>query len=99
MTTVVYEDVVDDVKKKGYACISHVWECQNMYTPSRFGIKSGAEWEIPLSNPNKIRRLVDVMNHGMEYCWMDILCIVCSHVGNLSVLLTFAIVIVALVYA
>lgn len=74
MSTVMYEDVADDVKEKGYVAISHVWGNQRMYRANKFGI-SGVCWKIPLSNPNKISRLTNAMNHyEMEYCWFDVLC-------------------------
>jgi hypothetical protein len=75
MTTVMYENVVDDIANKGYVAISHVWGDQQMYTADELGINNGVDWEIPLSNPNKIRRLVDAMNYyEKEYCWFDVLC-------------------------
>lgn len=75
MSTVKYKDVVDDGKGKGYVAISHVWGDQKLYTADGLGI-SGVNWEIPLSDTNKISRLVNAMKHcGMEYCWWDILCV------------------------
>ncbi len=71
----MYEDVANDVKEKGYAAVSHVWGNQKMYSADELGINSGVEWEVPLSDPNKIRRLVNAMNrYKMEYCWFDVLC-------------------------
>ena len=68
MKVEMYEDV-------RYVAVSHVWGEQQMYTATELGINGGVDWEIPLSDPNKIRRLVDAMNHfGYEYCWFDILC-------------------------
>ena len=74
MTTLMYEDA-DGVDEKGYAAVSHVWGDQQMYSVDELGINGGVEWKVPLSDPNKIHRLVDAMNHhGMEYCWWDVLC-------------------------
>src|SRR6201996_5274793 len=73
MSTVMYEDVADDIKS--YAAISHVWGDQKMYSAAELGIEDGVDWKIPLSNTNKISRLINAMKHyGMEYCWLDILC-------------------------
>ncbi len=75
MTTFMYEDIAEDVEEKGYVAISHVWGEQQMYSAGQFGINGGVDWEVPLSNPNKISRLVNAMNHyGKEYCWIDVLC-------------------------
>jgi hypothetical protein len=75
MKTVMYDDVADDVKKKEYIAVSHVWGNQKKYKPEELGIKGGINWEIPLSNTSKLRRLVDALNRtGMEYCWLDVLC-------------------------
>lgn len=67
MSTVMYEDVADDVKEKGYAAISHVWGEQKMYSIGELGINGGMDWEIPLSNPNKIHRTVDTYLHYEIY--------------------------------
>ena len=76
MSTVMYVDVADDVKKKGYVAVSHVWGDQEMYSADKFGINSGVDWEIPLSNPNKISRLETAMKrYKMEYCWLDVVCL------------------------
>lgn len=75
MTAVLCVDVTDDVTNKGYVAISHVWGNQQMYTADELGINSGVDWKVPLSNTNKISRLVEAMNHfGKEYCWFDVLC-------------------------
>lgn len=74
MSTVMYEDVAVDVREKGYVAISHVWGDQQMYSADELGI-NGIEWEIPLSDANKISRLVAAMNqYEKEYCWFDVLC-------------------------
>ena len=75
MSTVMYVDIADDVKKKGYVAISHVWGNQQMYSADELGI-NGVEWGIPLSDAHKISRLVDAMNQfeKEEYCWFDVLC-------------------------
>ena len=74
LSTVMYDDVVDDVKEKGYVAISHVWGKQNPYPADTFGI-TGVDWDIPLSNSGKISRLANaMMQHGKEYCWFDVLC-------------------------
>lgn len=74
MSTVMYEDVADDVKEKGYVAVSHVWGDQKIYSAMELGV-NGVDWKIPLSDPNKIRRLVDAMEYyEREYCWWDILC-------------------------
>ena len=71
----MYDDVADDVKKKGYVAISHVWGNQIPHPANTLGI-TGVNWDIPLSNPDKISRLVDaMMEYDMEYCWFDVLCI------------------------
>jgi hypothetical protein len=75
MSTVFYRDVADDVAKKGYAAVSHVWGDQQTYSATELGILGGVDWKIPLSDPNKIHRLVDAMTHyEMEYAWFDVLC-------------------------
>lgn len=75
MSTVFYKDVANDVKEKGYVAISHVWGNQRPYTADELGIENGVDWKIPLSDPNKIRRLICAMlKYEMEYCWWDILC-------------------------
>jgi hypothetical protein len=71
----MYKDVVDDVKEKGYAAISHVWGNQEFYQANKLGIKNGIGWEIPLSNANKIYRMVNIANHyEIKYVWFDVLC-------------------------
>jgi hypothetical protein len=71
----MYDDVVDDVKDKGYVAVSHVWGNQQMFTADELGVKGGVDWMVPLSNSNKIHRLVDAMDYyEKEYCWWDILC-------------------------
>jgi hypothetical protein len=57
MSTVMYEDVRDDVKKKGYAAVSHVWGKQYPYSAEELGIKGGVTWKIPLSSWGKMVRL------------------------------------------
>jgi hypothetical protein len=75
MSTVLCKDVVDNVRLHGYVTISHVWGEQKMYSADELGILGGVDWKVPLSDPNKVCRLVDAMNsHGMEYCWWDVLC-------------------------
>lgn len=75
MSTVMYVDVVDDVKEKGYVAISHVWGDQKLYSADELGILSGVDWKIPLSNSNKIARILDAMaRFKKEYCWLDVLC-------------------------
>lgn len=75
MSTVIYGDVVDDIKEKGYAAVSHVWGNQKIYFATELGIIGGVDWEVPLSDPNKISKVVDAMNQfEMEYCWFDVLC-------------------------
>ncbi|KFH61790.1 hypothetical protein MVEG_12373 [Podila verticillata NRRL 6337] len=75
MSTVMYVDVADDVKEKGYVAISHVWGKQQMYSADEVGILGGVNWRIPLSNTNKISRLISAMKYReMEYCWFDVLC-------------------------
>ena len=74
-STVMYVDVVDDVREKGYVAVSHVWGDQQKYSAGELGLKGGVDWEIPLSNPNKISRLVNAMKYyEKEYCWFDVLC-------------------------
>jgi len=74
LSTVMYEDVKGDVSEKGYAAISYIWGEQEKYSADMFGIV-GVDWEIPLSDPNKISRLADaMMEYEMDYCWFDVLC-------------------------
>jgi hypothetical protein len=71
----MYVDVADDIREKGYVAVSHVWGDQRMYSADELDILDGVSWEIPLSDPEKIGRLVDAMKYyEMEYCWWDILC-------------------------
>lgn len=75
MSTVLYVDVTDDVKEKGYVAVSHVWGEQKLYSARELNIENGVNWEIPLSDPSKIYRLICGMaKYEMEYCWWDILC-------------------------
>jgi hypothetical protein len=75
MSTIMYKDVGDDVKEKGYAAVSHVWGVQQLYFADELGIKGGVNWKIPLSHTNKISRLVNAARAcEIEYCWWDILC-------------------------
>ncbi|KAF9431634.1 hypothetical protein BGZ76_011904 [Entomortierella beljakovae] len=75
MTTVLYSDLAVDIKEKGYAAISHVWGEQKKYSTKELGIKGGIDWEIPLSNINKMGRMIDAMKRfDMEYVWFDVLC-------------------------
>src|SRR5690349_22568108 len=75
MTTVMYKDNADDIKKKGYAAISHVWGEQTMYTASELGVKGGVDWDIPLSDLEKMDKLKQSMSrYEMEYCWFDVFC-------------------------
>ncbi|KAF9341884.1 hypothetical protein BGZ91_011952 [Linnemannia elongata] len=86
----MYENVADDVTNKGYVAISHVWGDQQMYSADELGINSGVNWEIPLSNPNKIRRLVDAMNYyEKEYCWFDVLCMPQDNQGEINLEIPF----------
>ena len=74
MLTVMYDDVADDVKKKGYVAISHVWGNQTSYSAESLRI-SGISWDVPLSSFGKIFRLINAMtSFGKEYCWFDVLC-------------------------
>lgn len=75
MSTVIYEDVFDDVKNKGYIAISHVWGEQKKYKPDDLEIVGGIDWKIPLSDIGKMSRVVNAINHfKKEYCWFDVLC-------------------------
>ena len=75
MKTVFCDDVADDVNEKGYVAVSHVWGDQKKYTADELGIKHGVDWEIPLSDPDKIRLVRDVViDYEKEYCWFDVLC-------------------------
>lgn len=75
MKTVLYEDVVDDVKKRGYMCVSHVWGDRQMYTADELDILGGVTWLIPLSDPNKFGRMADTVKClGGKYMWLDIVC-------------------------
>lgn len=69
MSTMMY-DVADDVKRDGYARVSHNGVINNCATELRI---KGVDWEILLSNPNKISKLADAMKeYDMIYCWFDI---------------------------
>jgi hypothetical protein len=75
MTTVMYEDVADDVKEKGYVAVSHVWGTLNMYAANELEIEDGVDWWIPLSDHGKITKVKNAMKYlGKEYCWFDALC-------------------------
>jgi hypothetical protein len=77
MKTVMYEDIVDDVKEKGYVAVSHVWGDSKDWTWStakQMGI-TGLDWKVPLSNLNKMNQIKRAMEtFGKEYCWLDVLC-------------------------
>lgn len=74
MKVEMYRDIRDEVEDNGYVCVSHVWGDQRLYPASQFGI-TGVDWDIPLSDPNKILRLKNaVQQHGKKYCWFDVLC-------------------------
>lgn len=74
LSTVMYNDVADDVEKYGYVAISHVWGNQNMYNPEALGI-TGVDWNVPLSSFGKFLRLKNAMIcFRKKYCWWDILC-------------------------
>lgn len=74
MKVEMYKNIRDDAEKEGYVAVSHVWGDQKMYLASQFGI-TGVDWEIPLSDPNKVSRFINAMkNHKMKYCWWDIFC-------------------------
>lgn len=75
MKTVMYDDVKSDVQENGYAAISHVWGKQWKYWPTLLGIRGGVNWNVPLSNYNKVNRVKNAMKeHGKRYCWWDVLC-------------------------
>lgn len=75
MKTVMYEDVVDDVKEKGYIAISHVWGDQTLYDPEELGIKGGVSWKVPFSDPKKMHRIrVGMESFKPIYCWLDVVC-------------------------
>jgi hypothetical protein len=77
MSTVLYKDVADDVGKKGYVAISHVWGNSKDWiwcTAEQMGI-TGVDWKIPLSDTDKMTRIKSGMEEfGKEYCWFDVLC-------------------------
>lgn len=75
MTTVMYEDVVDDVKKEGYVAVSHVWGNQTLYDPEELEIKGGVSWKVPFSDPKKMHRIRTTMeSFKPTYCWLDVVC-------------------------
>ncbi|KFH61786.1 hypothetical protein MVEG_12369 [Podila verticillata NRRL 6337] len=75
MTTVMYEDVADDVKDNGYVAISHVWGTLNMYAANELEIEDGVDWWLPLSDHSKITKVKNAMKYlKKEYCWFDALC-------------------------
>src|SRR5688500_17386034 len=61
MKTVMYEDAVD-VEKEGYVAISHVWGSQRKYVPKGVGVMGGVTWTIPLSDPEKMKRVKNAMS-------------------------------------
>jgi hypothetical protein len=75
MSTVMYEDVADVIKDKGYVAVSHVWGDQKMFTADELGINGGVTWQIPLSSLEKMVRIRVMMTYfKKQYCWWDILC-------------------------
>lgn len=76
MEVKMYEDIKKDVTRIGYVCISHVWGAQKLYTAKKLGIKSGVDWDIPLSDPDKLERIKRaVLYYKKRYCWLDLICI------------------------
>jgi hypothetical protein len=75
MKTVMYEDVIDDVKENGYIAISHVWGDQTLYDPEELGIKGGVSWKVPFSDPKKMHKIkVGMESFKPIYCWLDVVC-------------------------
>jgi hypothetical protein len=75
MKTVLYEDAVD-VEKERYVAISHVWGSQRKYVPKGVGVTRGVTWTVPLSDPDKMRRVKEAMSqYKKRYCWFDVLCL------------------------
>lgn len=75
MQTVIHDDFPESVFEDGYAAVSHVWGEQTLYSPEDIGIEAGIDWEIPLSNTNKMDMLKSAMKKfKMEWCWFDVLC-------------------------
>jgi len=61
MQTVIHDDFPESVFEDGYAAVSHVWGEQTLYSPEDIGIEAGIDWEIPLSNTNKMDMLKSAM--------------------------------------
>jgi hypothetical protein len=75
METCLHESLGTDVLKKGYVAVTHVWGNQIKYKPEDLGIKGGVNWDVPLSNPDKMDRLINAMKHyKMKYVWFDVIC-------------------------
>lgn len=75
MKTVLYKNVADDVKERGYMCISHVWGDRQMYTANILDILGGVTWLIPLSDPDKFGRMIGAVKYlGGKYMWLDVVC-------------------------
>jgi hypothetical protein len=75
METVIHHDFPKSVLDKGYVAVSHVWGEQKWHNPESLGIKKGVNWQVPLSDTNKMDMLKKAMKKfGMEWCWFDVLC-------------------------
>lgn len=75
METVIHHEFPKSVIKHGYVAVSHVWGEQEWHNPENLGIKKGINWNIPLSNTNKMDMLKKAMKKfKMEWCWWDVLC-------------------------
>lgn len=67
ITTVMYKNMI---KEQRICCCISQWGKQKMYSADELGINNGVDWRIPLSDTNKISRLVNAMTcFGKEYCW------------------------------
>lgn len=75
METVMYKDVENIIKDKGYVAISHVWGDQTLYDPEELEIKGGVSWKVPMSDPKKMYRIKKAMKYfKKKYCWLDVVC-------------------------
>ncbi|KAJ3116951.1 hypothetical protein HK100_000918 [Physocladia obscura] len=58
-----------------YFCVSHVWGTTQDLLAADFGI-SAITWKIPISSSGKLNDILMLMKtSGIQYWWMDILCI------------------------
>ncbi|KAF9429237.1 hypothetical protein BGZ76_001625 [Entomortierella beljakovae] len=62
--------------RKGYIAISHTWGDWKPYTAEQLNIKGGIHWEVGMTDPKKLERIVAAVKEmKKKYCWVDTLCI------------------------